>query len=69
MANPALDEMKHLIASLQNIAERGEKLARASGGVVSPSHFRAALNAAMFAAGELDSRGLVLPEERRVIGG
>ncbi len=57
--NAAARELENVIRQMQQIAESGERLAMASGGLVDPKHFRAARLAAMYAAGDLDSKGLI----------
>lgn len=58
--NAAAAELQALIAQIQDLAKRGERLAEASGGLVSPGYFRAAMTAAVCAAGELDTKGLLV---------
>lgn len=58
--NAAAAELQAIIAQIQDLAQRGGRLAEASGGLVSPTPFRAALAAAVVAAGELDAKGLLV---------
>lgn len=58
--NAAARELQDVIEQLQSIAVRGERLAQASGGLVSPGYFRAAQTMASMAAGDLDQKGLLM---------
>lgn len=53
-------ELTNVIRTLQLMLESGERLAQASGGMVNPVHFRAAQTAMTLAAGDLDSKGLLI---------
>lgn len=59
--NAAVTELQALITQLRVIAERGERLAAASGGMVNPMYFRAVQGQMALAAGDLDSKGLLVP--------
>jgi hypothetical protein len=52
-------ELQRVIADLQGLCKRGERLAEASGGLVDAKHFRAAMSGAILAAGDLDAKGLL----------
>lgn len=58
--NIAAREMQELIEQVQVLLGRGERLAQASGGMVSPKHFRGARTMMAMAAGDLDEKGLLL---------
>ena len=58
--NAVAAELQAIITQIQDLAQRGARLAEASGGVMSPTPFRAVLGNAMVAAGELDAKGLLV---------
>lgn len=58
--NAAAAELQAIIGQIQQLAERGARLAEVSGGLVSPTPFRAVLGNATVAAGELDAKGLLV---------
>lgn len=58
--NAAARELQNIISQIQDLAQRGERLAEASGGLVSPTPFRAVMGNATVAAGELDAKGLLV---------
>lgn len=59
--NAAATEIQALMAQLSGMARRGERLAQASGGMVDPMWFRAVQSSMAGAAGDLDSKGLLVP--------
>jgi hypothetical protein len=58
--NAVATELTELIEQLQDLSRRAERLASSSGGLVDPGYFRACHTAAVMAAGDLDSKGLLL---------
>lgn len=50
-----------LMQQINGIAKRGERLARASGGLVDPMWFSAVQASMSMAAGDLDAKGLLVP--------
>ena len=60
--NSAAYELQNLITEIDGRAIRAERLAEASGGLVNALWFRAAQRNMQMAAGDLDSKGLLLPE-------
>jgi hypothetical protein len=61
--NVAAGELQELIEMLQNLSARGARLAQASGDLVNPMWFNGIHTAAVMAAGELDSKGLLLRKD------
>lgn len=53
-------ELQALIEQMQQMCERGERLASSSGGLVNPTWFRGASSAMVGAAGDLDQKGLLV---------
>lgn len=58
----AAAELQELIEILQNLSTRGERLAAASD-LVDPKWFRSIQTASVMAAGDLDSKGLLLQKD------
>lgn len=59
--NAAATEIQALIERLHGLAVRGERLAQASGGMVDPMWFRSVQASMNMAAGDLDTKGLLVP--------
>lgn len=68
--NGAASEIQSVLEQLHTLAARGERLAVASGGLVSPSHFRAMQTMVSGAAGDLDQKGLLqsTPVAKELVG-
>lgn len=64
--NAAAAELQRLIGELQALCTRAERLADASGGLVDPKYFRAAMLHAVYAAGDLHSKGLLVADAEQV---
>lgn len=58
--NAAVAELSEVIRQINTLAERGERLALASGGLVSPGRFKTAQGCMTLAAGDLDEKGLLV---------
>ena len=54
------EEFSKLLLDLQRLLHRGERLADASGGLVEAKYFRGAKAMMVMAAGDLESKGMLL---------